>query len=289
MRRKVFFTIFLGLCLLLNLHAQDGSQITTWGGGKMALVDSDMERSLDGYKNWVAMFDVGFNIVTREDNARSAVVLDFNKTNDPDYLRIWNRVDSLNQGYVERTLKPEFCDKKIPWGNATSDSLYIDFHYGKELSSFLYYRMVDELIIEVKRLSEPFVVELDSLGEVTFPPFEGKNKDLSGVWDLGPLRFVLMESNHKVLSSFEDKMEVLKGKKKIGYVWVCDARMRKQQRFLYFMYWVEENELCLFSEKSPDSPKLMFRIPFELSKDGKTFYIKLHKMATTLKIPNNGQ
>lgn len=289
MRRKVFFTIFLGLCLLLNLHAQDGSQITTWGGGKMALVDSDMERSLDGYKNWVAMFDVGFNIVTREDNARSAVVLNFRKTNDLAYLHIWNHLDSLNHGYLEQTLKSEFESKVFTWGYVTSDSLYVDFRLSPGLSPFHHYIVGDELIIEVNRLSEPFVVELDSLGEVTFPPFEGKNKDLSGVWDLGPLRFVLMESNHKVLSSFEDKMEVLKGKKKIGYVWVCDARMRKQQRFLYFMYWVEENELCLFSEKSPDSPKLMFRIPFELSKDGKTFYIKLHKTATTLKIPNNGQ
>lgn len=289
MRRKVFFTIFLGLCLLLNLHAQDGSQITTWGGGKMALVDSDMERSLDGYKNWVAMFDVGFNIVTREDNARSAVVLNFRKTNDLAYLHIWNHLDSLNHGYLEQTLKSEFESKVFTWGYVTSDSLYVDFRLFPGLSPFHHYIVGDELIIEVKRLSEPFVVELDSLGEVTFPPFEGKNKDLSGVWDLGPLRFVLMESNHKVLSSFEDKMEVLKGKKKIGYVWLCDARMRKQQRFLYFMYWVEGNELCLFSEKSPDSPKLMFRIPFELSKDGKIFYIKLHKTATTLKIPNNGQ
>lgn len=289
MRRKVFFTIFLGLCLLLNLHAQDGSQITTWGGGKMALVDSDMERSLDGYKNWVAMFDVGFNIVTSEDSARSAVVLNFRKTNDLTYLHIWNHLDSLNHGYLEQTLKSEFESKVFTWGYVTSDSLYVDFRLFPGLSPFHHYIVGDELIIEVNRLSEPFLVEFDKPKKVRFSPFGGKQDDLAGVWDLGPVLFVMQKSNHKVLSSFENKVEMLKEKERIGYVFMCDANSRKQKACLPFLYWVEGNELCFFSEKSTNSPKLMFRIPFELSKDGKIFYIKLHKTATTLKIPNNGQ
>ncbi|MEE3484663.1 MAG: hypothetical protein VZQ98_10130, partial [Bacteroidales bacterium] len=163
----------------------------------------------------------------------------------------------------------------------TADSLFLYDHPfdNKEIAyPFRYRTNENQLTIEIKRSATDYNVKDKEGKKMKIKASSSNPTSLYGVWILGEYRIVFTSPK--------------KAKRMIDFSsCLIDPYMKSDKfsyMFIYYQdriagianYWFEGETLCLYLPLKEGG--FFMRIPFQLSKDGKIFNIRLNRCPTTL-------
>ncbi len=288
---KQLITFIALLCSFFYSNANE--KVQSWGTIQFGFIDTDfIDSTLTNYYKGLIPFDVHFNILEknayyshRDENVlrkEPSFCFDFTKTKNEEELKVWNKLDKANDGYVEKRLRYIFDGKNFFNGTWTADSLFLydhPFDNEKIAYPFRYRTNGNQLTIEIKRSATDYNVKDKEGKKMKIKASSSNPTSLYGVWIYGEYRIVFAspkDAKRMVDFSSSYLIDPYMKSDKFSYMFIY-----YQNKLIWIAnYWFEGETLCLYLTAKLGG--FFMRIPFQLSEDGKIFNVRLNRCPTTL-------